>query len=158
MEPGITLCHYMLSELENIQFQTPPYDLMLTLYRQAFVQGDILTFEHFLNQSQSGINTNEVIQREAINLTTVRHELSEGWQKHEIFVPSEAEIRILADSAFSNILRIKKMLAEQQMNQLRQRIAEAGSPEECDALMLDYMHYKRVDVEIAKLLGTVISG
>ena len=98
------------------------------------------------------------MQREAISLTTVRHEISAGWLKHEIIVPSEEEIRILADSAFSNILRIKKMLAEQQMNRLRQEIARATNPDESDTLMHEYMHYKRVDVEIAKLLGTVISG
>lgn len=157
LEPGITLCHYMLSELESIQFQTAPYNRMLTLYREAFERGDILTFDYFLNQ-QSGEQNGETMQQEAINLTTVRHELSEGWLKHEIIVPSEEEIRILADSAFSNILRIKKMLAEQQMNELKQRIAQAKNPDESDALMLEYMHYKRVDVEIAKLLGTVISG
>ncbi|MBC8152167.1 MAG: DNA primase [Bacteroidetes bacterium] len=158
LEPGITLCHYMLSELENIQFQTAPYDLMLTLYREALMRGDILTFDYFLNQHRSDGNTEETMQREAISLTTVRHEISSGWLKHEIFVPSEDEIRILADSAFSNILRIKKMLAEQQMGQLKQQITQATNPDESDALMLEYMHYKRVDVEIAKLLGTVISG
>ncbi len=161
LEPGITLCHYMLSELENIQFQTAPYDLMLTLYREAFLRGEILTADHFLHWQPDGPDdsaTGETMQREAIGLTTVRHELSDGWQKHEIFVPSEDEIRILADSAFSNILRIKKMLAEQQMSRLKQQIAQATEPEISDALMVEYMHYKRVDVEIAKLLGTVISG
>ena len=158
LEPGISLCHYMLSELEAIQFQTEPYNRMLTLYREAFVRGDILTANQFMNYGHEEADGGEAMQREAIGLTTTRHELSEGWQKHEIFVPTEDEIRILADAAFSNILRIKKMLAEQQMTLLKQRIAQAANDEESDVLMHEYMHFKRVDVEIAKLLGTVISG
>lgn len=158
LEPGITLCHYILSELETIQFQATPYAFMLTLFREAFMQGEILTFRHFLNQRHLDPEMADNLQNEAIDLTTVRHEISDGWRKHDILVPSEEEIRILADSAFSNILRIKKILAEQQMGRLKQLIATTTDPVVSDALMLDYMHYKRVDVEIAKLLGTVISG
>lgn len=157
LEPGITLCHYMLSELEGIQFQTTPYDLVLTLYREAFEKGIVLTLDHFLNQRHSNLDTEQIIQREAISLTTVRHELSDGWKKHEILVPSEEEIRILADSAFSNILRIKKKLNEQQMSHVQQRIRQASNDDESDTLMREFRDCKRIDVEIAKLLGTVIS-
>ena len=43
-------------------------------------------------------------------MTTPRYEISEGWLKHEIFVPSEEEDEILAGAAYRNILRIKKTL------------------------------------------------
>ncbi|GAA4458656.1 DNA primase [Nibrella saemangeumensis] len=152
LEPGISLCHYMLSELGDIQFQYAPYDLMLTLFREAFQRGDILTSGHFLSQPDT------LLQHEAITLTTPRYELSDGWLKHEIIVPREEEVAILADSAYGNILRIKKLLAEQQMVRLKQLISQTANPAESDQYMLEYMHFKRVDMEIAKLLGTVISG
>lgn len=153
LEPGITLCQYMLSELGEITFQTAPYDLMLSLYREAFLHGDILTADDFLNKADQ-----PEAQQEAITLTTPRHEISDGWLKHEIFVPSEEDLNILADAAFGNVLRIKKMLAEEKMLEIRRGIIETTDPEESDRLMADYMHFKRIDVEIAKLLGTVISG
>ncbi len=156
LEPGITLCQYVLSELDDIDFQTSPYNLILTLYREAYAQGDILLAADFLNRR---VSTEQAIQEQAIHMTTPRYEISDGWQKHEIFVPSEEEIGILADAAYRNILRIKKMLAEQRMSQIQAQMREpANSPDEADRLMLEFMGMKRVDMEISRLLGTVISG
>lgn len=164
LEPGITLCHYVLNELHEIDFQTSPFDLILTLFREAYIQGDILTANDFLNRRSTEINKERpedaAMQHQAIHLTTPRYEISEGWLKHEIHVPSEEEIGILADAAFRNILRIKKLLAEQRMAALQQKIRESGgkTPEEFDQLMTEFMHVKSLDMEISRLLGTVISG
>ena len=162
LEPGITLCQYVLSELHEIEFQTSPLDLILTLFREAYSRGDILTAGDFLNRRSSATEqSNDIdIQHQAIHLTTPRYEISGGWLKHEILVPSEEEIGILADAAYRNILRIKKMLAEQRMAVLQQQLREAGSksPEEADQLLTEFMHFKRIDIEISSLLGTVISG
>ncbi|WP_420147584.1 DNA primase [Spirosoma sp.] len=162
LEPGITLCQYVLSELHEIEFQTTPFDLMLTLFREAYSRGDILTASDFLNRGANELerSDNTEVQDQTIHLTTPRYEISEGWLKHEIFVPSEEEITILADAAYRNILRIKKMLAEQRMASLQQLLRESGSksPEEADQLLAEFMHFKRIDIEISSLLGTVISG
>ncbi|MBD2701110.1 DNA primase [Spirosoma sp. BT702] len=157
LEPGITVCQYILSELHEIDFQTTPFNLILTLFREAYNRGDILTTNDFLDR-QSIDDT--LIQQQAINLTTPRYEISSGWEKHEIFVPSEEEISILADSAYRNILRIKKMLAEQRMASLQQLLRESGNqtPEEADQLLTEFMHFKRIDMHISNLLGTVISA
>lgn len=157
LEPGISLCQYVLDELHEIEFQTAPYNLMLTLFREAYSRGEILTASDFLNRQL----TNEVdLQDRAIHLTTPRYEISEGWLKHEIFVPSEEEIGILADAAYRNILRIKKMMAEKRMAELQQLMRELGNKtaEEADQILLEFMHYKRIDMQISGLLGTVISG
>ncbi|GAB2604866.1 DNA primase [Spirosoma areae] len=157
LEPGITLCQYVLSELHEIEFQTSPYTLIITLFREAYSRGDILTASDFLNHQSP--NATE-IQHQAIHLTTPRYEISEGWGKHEILVPSESDDNILADAAYRNILRIKKMLAEQRMTVLQQLMREPGSrtPDEADQLLTEYMHFKRIDIQISSLLGTVISG
>ncbi|WP_020597445.1 DNA primase [Spirosoma panaciterrae] len=157
LEPGISLCQYVLDELHEIEFQTAPYNLMLTLFREAYSRGEILTASDFLNRQL----TDEVdLQDRAIHLTTPRYEISEGWLKHEIFVPSEEEIGILADAAYRNILRIKKMMAEKRMAELQQLMRELGNKtaEEADQILLEFMHYKRIDMQISGLLGTVISG
>lgn len=157
LEPGISLCQYVLDELHEIEFQTAPYNLMLTLFREAYSRGEILTASDFLNRQL----TDEVdLQDRAIHLTTPRYEISGGWLKHEIFVPSEEEIGILADAAYRNILRIKKMMAEKRMAELQQLMRELGNKtaEETDQILLEFMHYKRIDMQISGLLGTVISG
>ncbi|HLL95235.1 MAG TPA: DNA primase [Spirosoma sp.] len=163
LEPGITLCHYVLSELQEIDFQTSPFNLILTLFREAYSRGNILTASDFLNRQADNLSEQQSeaaeIQHQAIHLTTPRYEISDGWLKHEIYVPSEEEIGILADAAFRNILRIKKMLAEQRMIVLQQKLREVSSKtsDEVDQLMTDFMHAKRIDMEISGLLGTVIS-
>ncbi len=161
LEPGITLCHYVLSELNDIDFQTSPYDLILTLYRESYGQGKILLANDFLNR-QTDIESQEdnAILHQAINLTTPRYEISSGWVKHEIFVPSEEEDEILAMAAYRNILRIKKTLAEQRMTSLQQQLRDlkSATADESDQLMAEYMHVKRIDMQISQELGTVISG
>ncbi len=157
LEPGITLCQYILSELHEINFKSTPFDSILTLFREAYGQGKILTIDDFLNRPSTDGSD---VQQHAIHLTTPRYEISNGWLKHEIYVPSEGEVSILADAAYRNILRIKKMLAEQRMTSLQQQLREAGSlpPDEADQLLIEFMHFKRIDKEISQLLGTVISG
>ncbi|QKZ12027.1 DNA primase [Spirosoma sp. KUDC1026] len=157
LEPGITLCQYILSELHEINFQTQPFDHILTHYREAYAQGVILTAADFISQR---ISSDRHVQQQVITLTTPRYEISEGWLRHEIFVPSEEEISILADAAYRNILRIKKMLAEQRMAVLQQQLREVNKEftEEVDRILMEFMQYKRIDMEISRLLGTVISG
>ena len=160
LEPGVSLCHYILSELNDIDFQHEPYGQLLTLFRDSFSQGRILMADDFMHQ-RVDLPTEQAnsFQYEAISLTTQRYEISEQWEeKHKIFVPSEEDTGVLAEAAYGNILRLKKLLAEAKMHDLLQQIRITTDPAESDRIMADYMHFKRVDVEIARLLGTVISG
>ncbi len=160
LEPGVSLCHYILSELDDIDFQHEPYGQILTLYRDTFSQGRILMADDFMHL-RVDLPTEQAnsLQYQAISLTTQRYEISDQWEdKYKIFVPSEEDTGVLAEAAYGNILRLKKLLAEAKMHDLLQQIRTTTDPAESDQLMADYMHFKRVDVEIARLLGTVISG
>ncbi len=149
LEPDISVCHYMLSELGTMEFVTPVFNEMLREIREGFVANEIRTADYFLKHQ------NQEYQHQVIGLVTFRHQLSENWLKHEIYVPTEVDK--LADAAFSNILRLKKLVAEQRMRDIKQQIVQATDPAESDRLMVEYMHYKKVDIEIGRLLGTVIS-
>lgn len=149
LEPDISVCHYMLSELGTMEFVTPVFNEMLAEIRAGFLDNEIRTADYFLRHK------NPEYQHQAIGLVTARHQLSENWQKHEIYVPTEVDK--LADAAFSNILRLKKLVAEKHMKEIKQLISQETDPAESDRLMMDYMHYKKVDIEISRLLGTVIS-
>ncbi|QJD78719.1 DNA primase [Spirosoma rhododendri] len=157
LEPEITLCDYILEELKDIEeFQSSSNNAMLSLYRKSYQRKVILTAENFLDQLTP---EQSELHKTAVTLCIQKYKISDGWAKHEIYVPTEEEIHILAKSAYQNILRIKKMLAEQRMIQIQQQMREpANSSDDADRLMLEFMNMKRVDVEISRLLGTVISG
>ena len=160
LEPGVSLCHYILSELNDIDFSHETYGQILNLYRDAFSQGRILLAEDFMHQRVDlPTEQSNSLQYQAISLTTQRYEISENWEeKHKIFVPSEEDTGVLAEAAYGNILRMKKIIAETRMKELLHQIRTTTDAAESDRIMADYMHFKRVDVEIARLLGTVISG
>ena len=150
LEPGVTLCHYMLSELDTIEFHRPMYRRFLTMFRESFGRGVVPDTQYFLN------HPDPEIKNEAIDMVTTRHHLSEQWKdKYEIFVPTELDK--LHDLAFTNILYLKKGYNEMIMKEIKQRIQQTKDAEETDMLLQRFMQHKAMEKEIANLLGTVIS-
>jgi DNA primase len=154
LEPGISLCHYILRELHKIDFRHKIYGYILDLFRVAFERKEILSTEYFTSHHE------QEIQEEAINLvmnsSMTKYELSDGWQKHEIYVPSELDN--LHKAAYENILRLKKRYNELIMKAIKEDLAKATTEEETDSLLQRFMHHKALEKQIAELLGTVISG
>jgi len=146
--PGVTLTHYILEEIDGINFATPIYQEILSLFREQFLLGNILNAQYFIGHSL------EKIQMEAINLSTERYSISEAWVKHEIIVPTE--IDKLADLAFQNILRLKKAYNEQQMKDLMKQMSQTFDTTEQTRLLEMFMHAKNIEKDIAKELGTVV--
>ena len=151
LETGISLCHYVLSELGTISFQTPVYQHILTMFREAFNKGEVLPTNHFLGHYDPDV------QRVAIDLVVQRYEVSPNWTlKHEIIVKTETDV--LADMAYGNVLRIKKNIAEQRLKDLNALLKQNPNPEQEMELLVQFMHFKKMDVEIANLLGTVVTS
>ncbi|GAB2783947.1 DNA primase [Rhabdobacter roseus] len=150
LEPGISLCHYMLSELAGLEFHTPLYNHLLLVFRQAFSRGEVPDTDYFLN------HLDPEIQSEAIGMVTPRHHLSEQWsQKYEIYVPTELDK--LHDLAYTNILRLKKGHNDLIMKNIREKLMHASTADETDSLLQQFMQHKIIEKEIAQLLGTVVS-
>ena len=146
--PGVTLTHYILEEIDGMNFATPIYQEILSMFREQFLQGNILNAQHFIGHEL------EKIQMEAINLSTERYSISEAWVKHEIIVPTE--IDKLADLAFQNILRLKKAYNEQQMKDLMKQMSQTSDMTEQTRLLEMFMQAKNIEKDIAKELGTVV--
>jgi DNA primase len=150
LEPNVTLCHYMLSELEGIEFHRQMYQHLLTIFRESFGRGEIPNTDYFLNHPDPNIKD------EAIDMVTTRHHLSEQWKdKYEIIVPTELDK--LHDLAFTNILYLKKGYNEMIMKEIKDRLQKTKDAEETDMLLQRFMQHKAMEKEIANLLGTVIS-
>ena len=151
LEAGISLCHYVLSELGNISFETPVYQHILTMFKEAFARGEVLNTQHFLSHYDPDIKDT------AINLVAQRYEVSPNWTlKHEIII--KTEIDVLADMAYGNVLRIKKAIAEQRLKEINVLLKQNPEPAQEMELLTQFMQFKKMDVEIANLLGTVVTS
>ena len=146
--PGVTVTHYILSEIDGMNFATPIYQEILSIFREQFLQGNILNAQHFIGHQL------ENIQQEAINLSSERYSISDQWVRHEIIVPTE--IDKLADLAFQNILRLKKAYNEQQMKDLMKQMSQTSDMTEQTRLLEMFMQAKNIEKDIAKELGTVV--
>jgi DNA primase len=146
--PGVTVTHYILAEIDGMNFATPIYQEILTIFREQFLLGNILNAQHFIGHQLDNI------QQEAINLSSERYSISDQWVKHDIHVPTE--IDKLADLAFQNILRLKKAYNEQQMKEIMKKIAQTADIDEQTRLLEQFMQAKQIEKDIANELGTVV--
>ncbi|REG90391.1 DNA primase [Algoriphagus antarcticus] len=147
------LCQYLLSETEELDFTTPIYNKILDLYRNSLVQGEIPTSEFFI-----GLGDQE-IQKEVIDLVTVRHEVSHHWaDTYQIIINTESDDLTL--TGFKSILRLKRKMVQKLMEEAKEKIKNAESEhlddEKVHEFQVIYFELKKVQVEIDKELGIVI--
>jgi DNA primase len=149
LEPGMTVCQYVLGEIEGIDFKDTVFSHLLTLFREHLGRNSILSTEYFLNHHEPEIRDM------TIDWLTPKYELSELWsEKFEIYVPFETDV--LDKTAFVNILRLKKAFVEEKMKACLQQQSQAKSVEEEIAVMTEYIFYKGISMAAAKELGSVV--
>ncbi|MEB2780653.1 DNA primase [Algoriphagus sp. C2-6-M1] len=153
VDEEIHLCQYLLSETEELEFTTPIYIKILNLYRQSLQQGEIPTSEYFI-----GLGDQEV-QKEVIDLVTVRYEISSHWvDTHQIVINMESDDLTL--TGFKSILRLKRKMVQKLMEEAKGKIKNAESEHLDDAkvneFQMIYFELKKVQLEIDRELGIVI--
>jgi DNA primase len=146
-------CQYILSEIEEVSFQTPVYQKMIQVYREQISLGQVPSDDLFLNHSDAEI------RQEAIAMITQRHEVSSNWKdKFQIFIALESDD--LADTAFKSILRLKRRLLQKMMEEAMVKIKEAEqlqlSEDKVSELLQVYLELKKLKLKIDKELGIVI--
>ncbi|MCF0064321.1 DNA primase [Dyadobacter chenwenxiniae] len=149
LEPTITVCQYVLSEIEGIDFKDSVFHHLLVLFRENFNRNHVLPTDYFLHHHEPEI------RNLTIDWLATKYELSELWsEKYEIFVPFETDV--LDKTAFINILRLKKAFIEEKMKVCLQQAVHARTEEEQTAIMSEFMYYKGISMAAAKELGSVI--
>jgi DNA primase len=146
-------CQYILSEIEEVSFQTPVYQKMIQLYREQISLGQVPTDDLFLSHSDAEI------RQEAIAMITQRHEVSSNWKdKFQIFIALESDD--LANTAFKSILRLKRRLLQKMMEEAMGKIKEAEqlqlAGDKVNELLEVYLELKKIKLKIDKELGIVI--
>ncbi|RIW13181.1 DNA primase [Algoriphagus lacus] len=149
----LRLCQYLLSETEEIEFQTPIYQKILKMYRDGLAKGEIPDTDFFVAQRDAEV------RQEVIDLITPRHEISTHWhERHQIFITTESDD--LAGTAFKSILRLKRRLVHKMMDEAMQKIKSAETEgldtDKVFELQQVYFELKKVQLQIDKELGIVI--
>ncbi|WP_192349436.1 DNA primase [Algoriphagus sp. Y33] len=147
------LCQYLLSETEDLEFTTPIYNKILDLYRKSLLQGEIPTAEFFIGLGD------QAVQKEVIDLVTVRHEVSRHWtDTHQIIINTESDD--LTMTGFKSILRLKRKMVHKLMEEAKEKIKNAESEHLSDdkvhEFQVIYFELKKVQLEIDRELGIVI--
>lgn len=149
LQDGKPLSMYLLQELQDVTFQTPIYQEILTLYQAYITQGQEVDIKRFIQHS------NQEIQKAVIDLTAVPYEVSDNWrEKYQIGIVQETDN--LHQTAYKNILRLKLRLIHQMIEENNQLLKNNTDPAEEDNLLHIYTQLKQTEVDIAKQLGIVL--
>jgi len=149
LEPTISVCAYVLGEIQGIDFKDPVFHHLLTLFRENYSREKVLTTDYFQNHHEPEIRDL------TISWLTSKYELSSLWtEKFEIYVPSELDV--LDKSSFISILRLKKAFIEEKMKICMEDLKKATTEDQENAIMNEYIFYKGISMAAAKELGSVI--
>jgi len=144
-----TLSEYILREVEELEFSTPLYNRIITIFREELQRGHVIGGDYFLRHEDPEI------QQAAIHLVTDRYRISVAWkEKFEIYIPHESEN--LLDVAYSNVLRLKQRVVQEKIRHNMKVLSAATATEEQDFLLGGIMELKHIEKQIAAILGNVI--
>ncbi|WP_345226006.1 DNA primase [Hymenobacter koreensis] len=151
LHEGVSVAAYLLGQTDETPFRTPIYADLLHLCRETLAAGRFPDARELVRHNRADI-------RAAISdLVTDPWELSPNWITHSIYVPRE--IDLLQQACDNAILRLNKCNVERElgdcleaMNQL-----DPSNIDEYLAQMAIYKSLKQLDMQLAGLLGTIIS-
>lgn len=151
VEGNYKVYDHILSELEEIEFQTPLYKEILDIYRSFIAEGKVPEADLFIR------NGSEAVRQEVINLISEKYELSENWEsKFKIYVPQEK--KILDSVIFTNVLRLKFRLVQKLIGENMKELKQSEDFELQEKLLDVHIALKASEMELADHLGIVISG
>ena len=151
LENDILLAQHIIEEIEEIDFKDPVVVKVVQAYKTAIESKEKLPDLHYFlgDEDQS-------FKDAVTDLVASKHELSERWEDHEIYTPKEEDV--LSTTLFKSILRLKWKQIKVLQKENSIKLASASTDDEVmECLQLD-MELKKVEMDIAKQVGTVISS
>ena len=147
---GVTVAHYLLSQLEDTPLRTPLYAQLWHECREAFLQGQLPDIRLLAHHEDAATRTL------LADFATERYDLSPNWRIKDIYVPTELNlIQLACDNA---ILRLNKCHVQRERQQCLALINDARLDEN-DQLnaLLRYNELTKLDNQLAQMLGTVVA-
>jgi DNA primase len=142
-----TLADYLFHETADLKIETPIYYKIYSLYKSFYDKNEPPTTQTFSS------NSDPEIQDCVIGWMSPKHELSEKWQKFEIFVPKYEEL--LDVFSYKLILRIRKEKLNKEISDLLNDIDKADD-ENQEIILASLSKKQNVVKQIADLLGSVL--
>lgn len=150
IEEEYKLYNYLLSELEEVEFITPVYRDIFNLFKTKLSDGEVIDDKYLI------ANASESIKKEVIDLITERREISPNWNdKYHIFIPAEHDL--LETVVYTNVARLKFRVIQKLITENLNKMREEKDSEEQDKLFIIHDRLKKSEMELAKVLGIVIS-
>ncbi len=142
---------YFLNESEEIQFTNTTYRKIVEVFKERYQDGEIIDGDDLLD------HPDEDIRAMVVDLITEKYEISENWEeKYKIYVPREVEF--LRDVTYTNVLRLKFRIIQHLIKEENEKLKLAETDQAVDELLDEINELKKVEIEIAKILGNVIVG
>ncbi|GAL85135.1 DNA primase [Sporocytophaga myxococcoides] len=150
LEESKRLYEYVLEQVEDIDFHTDIYRRMLEMIKSEHDMGNLPDKGFFIQHND------EKIRNEAVDMLVTKYDYSPNWeQKFKIYITKEEDN--LAEIIYSCVLKLKKLNVMFLLEQNKEQLKNNPSEEEQIRLMMIYTNLKKVDMELAKMLGNVIS-
>lgn len=141
---------YLLSELEDIEFQTPIYKEILDQFKLHLSNGKILNADYFIR------NGSEAVKKEVIDLISKKFEISDNWKtKFKIHIPLESDI--LQDLVYTNVLRLKLRVIQKLISENLAVLKESSDASDQEKYLIIHSALKKSEMEIGKHLGIVVN-
>lgn len=142
-----TLADYLLHETNDLKIETPLFSEIYQLYKTEYLTGNAPTSQMFSS------NPNPLIQDVAVSWLSPKHELSERWDKFEIFIPKYEEM--LNEFSYRLVLRIRKEKIQKEIDSLIEEV-DTASDEDLEIIMNQVGKKRGILKLIAEELGSVI--
>jgi len=142
---------FILSELEEVEFETPVYKEILEIYKDRLSKGEVVNAEYFIHHAPKHIGN------EVVDMITERYMLSNEWQdKYDIIIPDEEAV--LNNMVMGNILRLKLRVVQKMIDGKMDEMKETkGRRELEDELLSSLSALKKAEMHLADQLGIVLS-
>ena len=150
VQPGVSVAHYLLSQLEGTPLRNPLYAQLWGECRAAFLQGQLPDLRLLAHHSDAAIRSL------LADFATERYDLSPNWRIKDIYVPTELNlIQLACDNA---ILRLNKCHVQRERQQCLAQLQDSrlDQNEQLNAL-LRYNELTKLDNQLAQMLGTVVA-
>jgi DNA primase len=144
------LIHYLLQEMDEIEFTNAIFKEIFEAFRHGAIQGKPVDEFYFLE------NGSQEVKKTVADLMTSRYHTSPHWsEKYHIYFPHEKEV--IHDVAYSNVLRYKFRAIQKLMEENLQKIKLTTNEAELDTYLTIHEQLKNAEREIANTLGIVVA-
>jgi DNA primase len=144
------LIHYLLQEMDEIEFTNAIFKEIFEAFRHGAIQGKPVDEFYFLE------NGSQEVKKTVADLMTSRYHTSPHWsEKYHIYFPHEKEV--IHDVAYSNVLRYKFRAIQKLMEENLQKIKLTTNEAELDQYLTIHEQLKNAERDIANTLGIVVA-